>query len=220
MFVADGLRRPGSAVYAGPVTRPHPLALLLLALACDPAADEPGPDAPVVAGLAICDPIADWDSLALEAALLAQINDLRREGGHCGDLAFVPAPGLGMDPALRCAARLHTQDMVTRAYLAQVDPDGIGTGPRLDALGYIASTYAENVGFVQDEPEPDPDGEPDPERAARAILLGWQDNPTTCWKLYARELTAIGIGATPGGFEPKDLDPVEGLYFTATFAAP
>lgn len=206
------------------MTRPHPLALLLLALACDPGPAEPGPDAPVVAELAICDPVADWDSLAVEDALLAQINDLRREGGRCGDLAFVPAPGLGMDPALRCAARLHSQDMATRLYLAQVDPDGIGTGPRLDALGYVASTYAENVGFVEDEPAEDPAApespEQDPERAARAVLLSWEDNPSTCWKLYARELSAIGIGATPGSLERKDLDPADGLYFTATFAAP
>ena len=211
-----GLRRRGLAVYAAPVTRPHPLALLMLALACDPGPDESEQDLLVVPDLAICDPVADWDSLALEDALLAQINELRREGGRCGDLAFLPAPGLGMDPTLRCAARLHSQDMAARTFLAQVDPDGVGTGPRLGALGYTASTYAENVGFVQ----PDPDLDPDPERDARAVLLGWQDNPSTCWKLFARELRAVGIGATPGSFDPKDLEPVDGLYFTATFAAP
>ncbi len=109
-----GLRRRGLAVYAAPVTRPHPLALLMLALACDPGPDESEQDLLVVPDLALCDPIADWDSLAqdVEDALLAQINELRREGGRCGDLAFLPAPGLGMDPTLlRCAARLHRQDM-------------------------------------------------------------------------------------------------------------
>jgi uncharacterized protein YkwD len=200
------------ARYAAPVTRPHLLAPLLLALACDPGPGEPEPDALLVPELAICDPIAEQDSLALEDALLAQINDLRREGGRCGDLAFRPAPGLGFDPALRCAARLHSLDMATRAFLTQVDPDGVGTGSRLGAVGYAASTFAENVGFVQQ----DPDADPDPERDARAVLLGWQDNPSTCWKLYARELSAIGLGATPGSFDPKDLEPVDGLYFTAT----
>lgn len=207
------MRRRSQARYAAPVLRPHPLAPLLLALACDPGPVESGPDAPVVAELPVCDPVADWDTL-VEDALLAQINALRREGGRCGDLAFVPAPGLGTDPTLRCAARLHSLDMVTRAYLAQVDPDGVGTGLRLDALGYTASTFGENVGFVQAGPDLDP------ELVARAILLSWQDNPGTCWKLRARELSAVGIGATPGSFDPKDLEPVDGFYFTATFAAP
>jgi uncharacterized protein YkwD len=207
------LRRRGLARYAAPVLRPHPLAPLLLALACDPGPAESGPDAPVVADLAVCDPVADWDTL-IEDALLAQINDLRREGGTCGDLAFGPAPGLGSDPTLRCGARLHSLDMTTRDYLAQVDPDGVGTGPRLDLLGYVASTYGENVGFVEAAPDLDP------ELVARAILLSWQDNPGTCWKLRARELEAVGIGATAGGFDPKELEPVTGFTFTATFAAP
>lgn len=204
------------ARYAEAVTRPHPLALVLLALACDPAPDEVEADAAPVPELAICDPVADWDSLALEDALLAQINALRREGGRCGDLAFAPAPGLGMDPALRCAARLHSADMATRGFLAQVDPDGVSTGPRLAALGYRASTFAENVGFVATPA----DADADPVLAARAVLRSWQDNPTTCWKLRARELRFLGVGATTGSFDPRDLDPVDGLYFTATFAAP
>lgn len=196
--------------------RPHPLAPLLLALACDPGSGASGLEAPVVAELAPCEPVADWDPLAqdVEDALLAQINALRREGGRCGDLALLPAAGLGSDPTLRCAARLHTQDMVTRDYLAQVDPDGVGTGPRLAALGHVASTYGENVGFVQAAPDLDP------ELIARAILLSWADNPGTCWKLRARELEQVGIGATPGGFDPKDLEPVDGFTFTATFSAP
>jgi uncharacterized protein YkwD len=207
------LQRRGLTRYAAPVTRPHSLAPLLLAFACDSGPTESGPEAPVVAELAVCDPIADWDPV-IEDALLEQIDALRREGGRCGDLAFGPAPGLSADPSLRCAARLHSLDMVTRIYLAQVDPDGVSTGPRLDALGYPTSTFGENVGFVQAEPDLDP------EQVARAILLSWQDNPSTCWKLRARELTAVGIGATPGSFDPKDLDPVDGFYFTATFAAP
>lgn len=210
---APSLQRPGPARYAARVLRPHLLAPLLLALACDTGPADSAPDAPVVAELAVCDPVADWDTL-VEDALLAQLNALRREGGRCGDLSFGPAPGLGSDPTLRCAARLHSLDMVTRVYLAQVDPDGVATGPRLDALGFTASTFGENVGFVQAGPDLDP------ELVARALLLSWQDNPSTCWKLLADELEVVGIGATPGSFDPKDLDPVEGFTVTATFAAP
>lgn len=210
------MQRRGPARYAAAVLRPHPLAPLLFALACDPGPGESEPEAPVVAELAACDPVTDWDPIvtAIEDALLAQINALRREGGRCGDLAFLPAPGLGNDPTLRCAARLHSLDMTTRAYLAQIDPDGLGTGQRLDALDYVASTHGENVGFVQAVPNLEP------ELVARAMLLSWQDNPGTCWKLRARELEAVGIGVTPGNFDPKDLEPVDGFTFTATFAAP
>ena len=48
---------------------------------------------------------------------------LRAQGGRCGDLNYLPAPPLRSAPALRCAARLHSQDMHIRQYLGQVDPD-------------------------------------------------------------------------------------------------
>lgn len=195
--------------------RLRPLLLLLVA-ACDPAASEPDPADLDVPALELCDPVADWDSLAVEEHLVAQINALRRDGGRCGARSFLPAAPLGIDPALRCIARLHSKDMVVRGYLAQVDPDGVGTGPRLDAVGYLAATFAEDVAFVDAPSTADADLA---EAAADAAVRSWKDNPTTCWKLYAREWTDLGVGAVRGGYDPKDSEAVVGVYWTATFAA-
>lgn len=206
------MRPARRARYAGRVT---PRALfVLLAVACDPA-PESAADEPVVPALPLCEPVAEFATLAVEDALLAQINALRRDGGTCGALRFLPAPPLAITPELRCIARLHSKDMAVRGFLAQVDPDGLGTDNRLDAVGVAASTFAENVGFVDDADLTDAEDE-----AADAIVRSWQDNPTTCWKLYARELTDLGVGAVRGSYDPKDTEAVVGVYWTATFTAP
>lgn len=194
--------------------RPRLLALLLLT-GCDPAAQDPADEPPAVPDIAVCDPVADSKLGPGEDALLAEVNSLRAAGGRCGGLAFLPAPPLRADPALRCAARLHAADMQARAYVGQIDPDKVGTGPRLAAVDYVASTFAENDGFTVTA------ADPDLERAAADIVATWADNPMTCWKLHARELQDLGVGAAPGMFTPKDAEePVSGLYWTAIFAAP
>ena len=193
--------------------RPRLLALLLLP-GCDPAPVEPA-EVPVVPDLERCDPVADSTLGPAEDALLAAINELRAAGGRCGALAFLPAAPLRVDPALRCAARLHSADMQARMYTGQVDPDGVGTGPRVGAVGYDASTFAENTGFTVTS-----EADTAFTQAAADMLATWADNPTTCWKLHARELQDLGIGAATGMFTPKEAEPVPGLYWTATFAAP
>lgn len=156
----------------------------------------------------LCAAVSEWDAdhADLEAEFQDALNALRAEGGTCGDLVFPPAPPVYMDPSLRCIARLHSQDMATRGYLGEVDPDGVGTAARLAQVGYPAVTFAENVGF----------GYP---TVASALAL-WADSPVNCWKLRARELTDIGVGVHTGEFTPKDVDPVTGLYWTVTFATP
>lgn len=183
------------------------LACLAAALACDGAAADPPAEESILPEAAVCDPVRDWDdaAAALEDELQTALNALRAEGGRCGQLVFPPAPPVDMDPALRCQARLHSQDMVTRAYLGEVDPDGLGTAARLAGVGYVPATFAENVGF----------GYPD---AATAVQL-WADSPANCWKLRARELTELGVGVVTGTFEPKDQPPLDGPYWTVTLAA-
>lgn len=183
----------------------------LLCLAALLACDAPAPEVTaelVVPDTDVCAPVAEWTEAhaELEAQLQTALNDLRARGGRCGQLRFPPAPPVYMDPHLRCAARLHSQDMAALPYLGEVDPEGLGTAARLAAVGYTASTFAENVGF----------GYPD---AASALAL-WADSSANCWKLYARELTDIGVGVSPGTFEAKDDGPLTGLYWTVTFAAP
>jgi uncharacterized protein YkwD len=203
------------------VKRPRPslcaaLALAACVAACEEVEPEPGTGGPVVPAGARCDPVRDGTLATAEVTLLAEINRLRAEGGRCGLLTFLPAAPLRFDPALRCAARLHVVDMITRMYLGAVDPDGRGTGPRLGEVEYAASSFAEADGFARADGD-DPTYEAS---AAADIAATWADNPSTCWQLRARELTAIGIGAAPGNYAFKDMDPAFGVYFSAIFAAP
>ena len=198
---------------------PRPcLALLLLLPACDPASDMPADEPPAVPSSERCDPVATWEAAPAELALLAEINALRAQGGRCGELTYLPAAPLRFAPALRCAARLHSQDMQTRQFVGQVDPDGLGTRARLDAVEHPASTFGENDGFsVLDDAEPDLRDL----AAAADIAASWADNPGSCWKLRAREFEEIGIGAFAGDFMPtKALAPVDGYYWSAIFTAP
>ncbi len=187
-----------------------------LALACDDPMIEPEPEPLVVPDSPRCEPVADGPLTLAETSLLAEINRLRAEGGRCGPLTFLPAGPLYFDPALRCAARLHALDMSTRVYLGAIDPDGRGTGARLTEVEYTASSFAQSVGFARGTADA-PDFEP---ALAAEMAATWADNPSTCWQLRARELTAIGVGAQPGEHAFKDMDPASGVYFSAIFAAP
>lgn len=187
-----------------------------LALACDEATTEPEPEPLVVPDSPRCEPVANGRLTLAETSLLAEINRLRAEGGRCGALTFLPAGPLHFAPSLRCAARLHAVDMVTRMYLGAIDPDGRGTGARLAEVEHTASSFAQAVGFARATAD-DREFEP---AAAADIAATWADNPSTCWQLRARELTEIGVGAVPGDYAFKDMEPATGVYFSAIFAAP
>lgn len=181
-------------------------ALALVVLACDdpaPAAEEEL----AVPETELCAPVSEWDPdhAALEDDFQVALNTLRAGGGKCGQLVFPPAPPVYLDPSLRCVARLHSQDMVAREFLGEVDPDGLGTAHRLAQVDYPATTFAENVGVGYETPD--------------AALALWADSSANCWKLFARELTDIGVGITVGSFTPKDKPPIDVLYWTVTFTA-
>lgn len=190
-------------------------ALLLVLAACDEAPAPEPMSPPEVADLAACAPAATWPEewSAAERAVLAEINALRAEGGACGTLQFAPAPPLRMHPTLRCAARLHTADMIARQFVSAIDPDGVGTGARLAALGYAAATFGEVVNAITETVA-------DPADDARDAVIAWRDNPASCWQLRARELTDVGIGGNLGMFTPKDQEPTPAAYWTLTVAAP
>lgn len=190
---------------------------LAACLACDDAPMSGGDEAPPeVADLAACEPVADWPEAWSEAelAVLAEINAMRAEGGTCGALHFAPAPPLRMHATLRCAARLHTADMIARAYVSSVDPDGLGLGARLATLEYAPATFAEVVAVVTEDEVSEADD-------ARDVVVAWRDNPTSCWQLYARELTHGGVGGREATYTPKDAEePRRAAYWTLSLAAP
>ncbi len=105
--------------------------------AANSGTDDPGPGPVADAGasnpdvgtpsVSYCDPAEDWpeawEELELEVLRLANIR--RSDGASCGNQGnHAPTVPLELDGSLRCAARIHSQDMAERNYFSHTNPDG------------------------------------------------------------------------------------------------
>ncbi|MEZ4382498.1 MAG: CAP domain-containing protein [Nannocystaceae bacterium] len=179
-----GRRRPWALVWA---------AGLVAATACDPELHgEPGDPLAAVPG---CDDARAWtdEGADFEARALERINEERRTGGRCGDQTYGPREPLRMDPALRCAARLHSLDMAADNYVGYVAPDGLGVADRLDDVAYDYGVWAATVGAGW--------------TVAEHAVDFWLESEAHCWKLFAAEFDGAGVGVV---VRPEGEAPVEG----------
>ena len=86
----------------------------------------------------------DWAEK--EEEVLQVVNAYRSEGYHCYDGYYPPTGPLTMDNALRCAARLHSQDMGDNNWFSHTGSDGSSLTSRVEAQGYVAWTsLGENI---------------------------------------------------------------------------
>ena len=132
------------------------IGVALLAGAVVGCADDEDPPAPEVPASEYCAAVDGWDPklAAFELEVLAEINAAREAGATCGaDEVFEPAPALRMDPALRCAARVHALDMATRDDVDNLDPEGLRYSDRAELAGYAGTARAQNIGAAQQDPE-------------------------------------------------------------------
>ena len=126
---------------------------------------------------------AEWATF--ETDVLALVNQRRATGADCGSQgSFNPAPALRMNPALRCAARVHSADMAARQYFDHTNPDGENPGDRLARAGYVASTWGENIAFGYGSPE--------------AVVDGWMESDGHCANIMRPNFTEIGVGYGTG----------------------
>jgi uncharacterized protein YkwD len=135
-----------------------------------------------------CSMTADWESswAALEEDVLTIVNMRRSEGASCGGERFDPAPALVMQANLRCAARLHSMDMVERNYFSHDSLDGRSPWDRMEEAGYVGwRAVAENIAA----------GSPD----AAGTMDQWMNSPGHCANIMSPDLTEIGVGYFPGG---------------------
>ena len=138
-----------------------------------------------------CAPVANWPSeqALLEEEVLRLTNEVRAAGANCGsEGVFGPAPPLTMDPALRCAARRHTRDMIDRDYFDHVSPEGEHPWDRLDAAGYSWRAVGENIASGQREPE--------------SVVQGWLRSDGHCANIMSEEFADTGVGAALDGTSP------------------
>ena len=86
-----------------------------------------------------CDPQADWDSAwaQFEADVVVLVNERRAEGADCGGAgSFGPADPVVAEAQLRCAARLHSQDMGVNGYFDHTNLQGESPWDRVDMTDY------------------------------------------------------------------------------------
>ena len=174
-------------------------------------------DAPDVPATPVCEPYADWNDAwtELEQAALALINERRASGAACPSMSTSAVPAFEFDPALRCAARLHSLDMATRDFFSQGTWDESaptcssdadcgarqlcdsrlpgetpqrcldGTSVRLDDVGWTGRSWAELISGGSE--------------TATAAVDYWMGSPGTCSMVMASDPTHIGIGYAAGG---------------------
>ncbi|MCB9797115.1 MAG: CAP domain-containing protein [Alphaproteobacteria bacterium] len=125
---------------------------------------------------------------ALEEGMLEAVNEARAEGGRCGDDDFGPADPLSLSVELRCAARLHSQDMAEREFFDHVNPDGDDPGDRATAAGYTWTSVGENilegVGWYND---------------VESGLAAWMESPGHCANIRDGAYTETGLGVWKQG---------------------
>jgi uncharacterized protein YkwD len=193
----------------GPVVRP--LLALVVVVACQPLTDEElegsadsgsaegdsaegnsaegnGEGGDEVPSGSFCDPVSDWDASwsTLESQILDIVNARRSEGADCGSMgSFGPAPALTMNPSLRCAARVHSKQMVDMAFFDHVAPWGEEPWDRMEAAGYSYTFAGENIAA----------GNP----TADATMQQWMDSDGHCSNIMSPDFTEIGVGYYPGG---------------------
>jgi uncharacterized protein YkwD len=129
-----------------------------------------------------CDAQADWDPAwaQYETDVLGIVNARRAEGATCGAEVFTPTGPMVAEAQLRCAARLHSQDMFERMFFDHTNLDGESPWDRVDKTDYDGFASGENIA----------QGYPDP----TAVMDGWMNSPGHCSNIMNPDNTEIGVG--------------------------
>jgi hypothetical protein len=155
-----------------------------------------------------CAQVADWDPewIAWEEEVLLLVNEARATGYNCDtEGEFGSAGALTMNGLLTCSARLHSLDMYERGYFAHESPDGTDPGTRIDATGYLWSTYGENIAQGYTSPQ--------------QVVEGWLDSDGHCSNIMNENFTELGVGYYPGDTESGGFGG-DRHYWTQNFGAP
>ncbi|MDH5676083.1 MAG: CAP domain-containing protein [Myxococcales bacterium] len=177
-------------------------------------AEDPAIEEPVAVGDGVevpatdhCAAVADWDPAwaEFEEEVLRLTNEARAAGATCGELGpFEPAGPLVMSPELRCAARLHSQDMGQQGYFDHDSPDGRTPFDRMSAAGYSGGGGGENIAMGQPTPAD--------------VVAGWMDSPGHCSNIMQPGFTEIGIGYWAGAADNPWFN--SNVLWTQNFGAP
>jgi uncharacterized protein YkwD len=77
--------------------------------------------------------------------LLAAVNEARAMARYCGTTWYAAAPALAWNTKLAQAAAAHSHDMAANNFLSHTGSNGSTLVNRVDATGYLAIAWAENI---------------------------------------------------------------------------
>lgn len=134
-----------------------------------------------------CAPTDEWDPAwsAQEDAALEAVNVERARGASCGGISYAPTHALLMDPALRCAARLHSKDMADRDFFSHDNPSGEDPWERIGAAGFTGFAGGENIAAGRD--------------SGQGTVDQWMESSGHCANIMNPDFQFIGVGYYPGG---------------------
>lgn len=92
----------------------------------------------VEASALACESILDWprEAAEFELEILAALNAFRAREQSCNGMSVAARQSVALHFDVRCAARLHTLDMLQQNYFSVTSPTGEGVEQRLQAAEY------------------------------------------------------------------------------------
>ncbi len=153
-------------------------AIALLAFGCGSSggSDDSVPDVPY------CSPVSNWDPewVEWEARVVKLMNQARAAGAVCGTNTMPSVGPLEVDPALRCAARVHSMDMAERGYFDHFSPEGEGPTERFQKAGWSGRGWGENIAAGGG--------------SADTQFDMWMNSPGHCANIMKEGFSQVGLG--------------------------
>ena len=166
-----------------------PIRLLHIVIACTVGLSNLGCSSPCseVPHNGFCAPYAGCPeaTASAEQAGLIALNNFRASGADCGINGFFEAaPSVTMSPALRCAARAHTQEMAATGEVTHSSQNGDLPSDRMQKAGCTPRVWAENIASGYE--------------SATDVLEAWRNSPDHCRNMLLESFEQMGIAGHEG----------------------
>jgi len=145
-------------------------------------------------------PPAPADEPAVQAQVLALVNQARGQARQCGPRAFAAVGPLRLSAQLSTIAAGHAEDMARHSYFSHTGRDGNQAADRATRAGYAWRSVGENLAAGQT-------------RAEEAVQ-GWLKSPGHCANLMQSDFTEMGLAYA------VNLQAPAGIYWAQLLARP
>lgn len=140
------------------------------------------------------------DEPAIQALVLALVNQARSQPRPCGERPFAAAGPLRLNAQLSTIAAGHAEDMARHGYFSHTGRDGSQPAERATRGGYAWRSVGENLAAGQ--------------MSAEEAVQGWLKSPGHCANLMQAEFTEMGLAYA------VNLQAAAGIYWAQLFGRP